>query len=520
MRLLSLFSMNLVQIFVVLGFVFGSLTAQAEVDLKKQVKILNESKSIKDMSSALKKLFEKPEDQRQIDKDAKAMSKMAAKSKWKYEIKGKEIAFKVNGRVHFTFKPVDINQGEFLFNGQKFVLNPRLSYEYHKAQMSKILRKQAGLEGFFINKAYAMSSGSRQASGPGTLLGNAGPGVIASAGVAGAAVIVTKNDKNRARQCVRDKVNERGSVTDGDLPNFNSAMQAGMMKYRENLLRKHSYGLVHLNKSHFQQTRITYDRGYSAVMHGDEHSGHGYRSWRTWNGRMNALVANYSGYHGGHGYIGNKNKKLGYHYAPECAGKQGKLFSGNCYGACVNENECLGRCVGAKMKNAPGWWAMERAPAYNHCRVGWEIYRNCLQCNNPWLDHRNNCRAEIPCESCNSRTNTWEPKGCIRQPDQAENCNVTIINPPTKPYCICNNGLLMAPGKDPSIQCKKVKCLPTCTNCTPDHKPAIHVEGGSLSTNCENRNNVECRENNDDDGGDAPDATGVPIPGEEEDTAQ
>ncbi len=180
MRLLSLFSGNLIHTPVVLensrpgllkkhgfsnmigvslivfGFVFGSLTARAEVDLKEQVKILNKSKSIKDMTASLKRIFKRPEDHRQINKDAKKMSKMAAGSKWKYEVKGKDIAFMVNGRVLFTFRPVDAKKGKFLFNGHKFVINSRLSYKQNKAQMSKVLRRQtAGLEQFFIDKAHA-----------------------------------------------------------------------------------------------------------------------------------------------------------------------------------------------------------------------------------------------------------------------------------------------------------------------------------------------------------------------------
>ena len=142
---------------IVFGFVFGPLTARAEMGVKEQVKVLNRSKSIKNMSVALKMIFRSPEDHRQIDKDAKAIAKMAAKSSWRYEVKGKkEIAFRADGRVYFTFRPVDINRGKFLFNGRKFVINPKLSYEQHKARMSKILKNQtAGLEQFFINEAHA-----------------------------------------------------------------------------------------------------------------------------------------------------------------------------------------------------------------------------------------------------------------------------------------------------------------------------------------------------------------------------
>ena len=178
MRLLSLFSGNLIHTpvvpensrpgllkkhgfsntiglsLIVFGFVFGSLTARAEVDLKEQVKILNKHKSIKDMSASLKRVFKRPADHREIDKAARRISKMATGSKWWYEVKGKEIAFMVNGRVLFTFRPVNVNKGEFLFNGHKFVLNSKLSYKRHKARMSKILRRQAaGLEQFFYRQS-------------------------------------------------------------------------------------------------------------------------------------------------------------------------------------------------------------------------------------------------------------------------------------------------------------------------------------------------------------------------------
>ena len=496
MKLLGLFSRNLTQMFVALGFVFVSLVVQAEMDLKEQVKLLNKSKSVEGMSSALKEVFWKPGDKKQIDKDAKAISKLAAKSKWKYEVKGQEIAFKVDGKIQFTFKSVDINQGEFLFNGQKFVINPRLSYKDHKEKMSKILRKHANnLEDFFINRAYAGSSGTPQASGPGTNLGNAGSGVIASAGVAGAAAVVSKNDKYRARKCVREQLNER-SATSQDV--------RGTRRYRRNLLSRYGEGLVDLKKHHFQRTRG--NSGYNAVMHGDEHSGWGYRSWRTWSGRMNAMVANHSGYHGGDGYIGNRDKRVGYHYAPECAGKQGRMFSGSCYGACLSEEECMQRCVGAKMKTSPGWWAMKQTPAYNHCKVSWEIYRNCLQCDSPWLDHRNNCVNQVECTRCNTETKKWEPEGCVRlTKDYVPPCDGPARpTPPAKPTCVCENGHWKSPQRDKSgneIPCDRPAgqtCeppVPACTGCDPNTKKA--VPAGCRPTDA--YSDERCSQGNDDD---------------------
>lgn len=379
MKLLNVSFRNLVQIFVALGFIFGSLSAQAE-DLKEQVKLLNKSKSAKDMGSALKKIFNKPEDQRKINADIKTASKMAKKYKWvwKYELKGKEIAFKVNGKIQFTFKPVNANHGEFLFNGQKFTLNHRLSYEDHKKRMSKILfKEQASLEQFFINKAHAFAAGAISPEDSPVLRK-----IATGASISAASEVVNDGDKARARQCIRGKLND-DSALDKDTEYGNED------KYRSALLKNKSVnGLsTELNRSHFENTQ-----GYNAVSD----------RWGSWNQRISAIVGNYSDNKWSDGYIQYENREeYGYSYLPKkCTDKSGNpkkvgFFEVSCRGACFDENSCIEKCTKAKMNTQKGWWGMKRHVAKAHCDFAWTVYQNCLYCNHPWRDHNKpNCKVE------------------------------------------------------------------------------------------------------------------------------
>ena len=422
MKLLSLFSKNLVQTFLALGFVFGFPSVQAE-DLKEQVKLLNKSKSAKNMGSALKKIFNKSEDQRKINKDVKTALKMSKKHKWvwKYELKGKEIAFKVNGKTQFTFKPVHANHGEFLFNGQKFVLNPGLSYEDHKKRMSKILsKKQASLEQFFINKAHAF------ASRPNTPKTSPVLKHMATSGLATASIVVNNEDKARARQCVRNKL-DLEHADDGD-PN-----KKVKERYRNKLLRgQEEKGLKsYLNGDHFQSGQG--GQGYQAVA---------YR-WGTWWQRIDAIVGNYSDNKWSNGYIQyDDREKYGYSYLPGCSKNVG-LFEVSCRGACRDKNSCIGKCTAAKMNNAKGWWGMTAVAARGHCEFAWDVYQNCLYCNHPWKDHTQGCfkkteeTAPKPYCECDTKSRNWiglpncviPPKG--KSPTLCHDVETAIL-------CTCN----------------------------------------------------------------------------------
>ncbi len=372
MKLLSVFFRNLFRIFVVMGFVFGALTVQAKVDLKvdlkEQVKLLNKSKSLRDMGLTLKKFFKSPGDQRQIDKDMKVVSKAVKKWMWRYELKGNEIAFRSNGRIQFSFKPGDMAQGVFSFNGQKFVVNPDLSYASHKDLLSKILnKKQSALEQLFVRKAQAILP------------------LLLIAGAA-AMVLVSSNAQAKTPEA-RQAADVRKCVKAED----NSTYEERAAKYcRTSGKCGDNQELYKLERHHFQNRRS--DRGLNVIKNGG-HGTPGYSSWRTLRGRMIAIVGNYSGSpkHLVDGHAGYRN------------------FNG---------------CMKAKTTNKRGWWAMNNDIAARYCEFGWDIYQNCLKCGNPWQCEQTPVVVapspvsvkDPPPEpvTCQCINNQWSPTGCTQ----------------------------------------------------------------------------------------------------------
>ena len=401
MKLLNLFSRNLVQMLVAMGFIFSAWTGQAKVDLKEQVKLLNKSKSVDNMGFALKNFFKTSKDQRQIDKDIRAMAKTMKKWTWRYELKGNEIAFRSNGKIQFVFKPGNMDKREFTFNGQKFVLNPDLTYASHRDQLLKILNsKQSNLEQLFVRKAQAFFFIAAIIAAAVAVTVSANANAETSSGP-------SKGEKRKARKCAKS--------------HENSVYQDKSRAF----LGNDNSNMYDLEKEHFR-TNIN-DRGYNVVSSGDENSGRGYRSWRKLKGRVMAIIGNYSGYHGADGYIGN-NKTWGYRDGVHCQGK-----------------ECINRCVKAKVRNARGWWAMKNSPARQHCTFAWNIYQNCLQCKNAWQDRNSNC----------GRTSVV---AVVPPPPPLQDC---VCNKQTGDFIITHT---QGKDKETTTQSctKRGTCLPTC----------------------------------------------------------
>ena len=446
MKLLSLFSRNLVQLFVAFGFIFGSLSVHAKVnlkELKEQVSLLNKTRSEKALVSAMTETFTKPGDKKKIASDIRKALKLVKKHKWvwKYELKGREIVLKVNGETQFSFKPVDVDQREFLFNGQKFVLNPSLSYEENKKAMSKILfKKQAGLEQFFINRAYAFGGRPGKNNTDDNLRSSTTGRVytysedVSTTALAAGAIVVSTSQKQAARGCVSTM-------------NLEALSNDGMFKYRKKLLSGFNGGTDERmtradfqKESHYKKAKSGYNaRGRKLSC-----------TYRLFRDRISAMVGNLSHDKNSCGYIENDGRmdrpKYGYSYLPEYnRGKKCGLFEPSCKGACHDKNTCMERCMRAKMN--PKWWGMRRDSAARHCNFTWTVYQNCLRCKEPWLNHETGCR-NLPC-SCNTATGDWIRNDNCVVPEDEDGCKKAEEPIATIPKCECKGSQMVYPGGTP-----------------------------------------------------------------------
>ena len=274
MKLLVLLFRN--PVFIVAGFIFGSTLSQAQPQVQKEdqgptevkrevasqtqqsfkkfADSLNENKTAEAMGSILKDLFKTSEDHRQIDMDVKKASKTVKNWNWRYLKDG--IAFVVNGKTQFRFKPIDAKKGKFLFNNQEFTMNPSLSYMSHRTQLQNILSKKQGfLEAMFINKAQALAPFAIFA------LGAVGMGIVAASDKG------KINPKLLAYRCVRDSWTETM---------FNTT-------YPE-IANLHTDEFKHFRGEKHRDRRRHYRNATYAPY-----------KWGKLRNRMMALVANYSG---------------------------------------------------------------------------------------------------------------------------------------------------------------------------------------------------------------------------------
>ena len=264
-------------VFIVAGFVFGSTLSQAQSQvqkgdqgptqakrvvasqpsgsLKKIMDSLNETKTVETMGSVLKDFFKTAEDHRQIDMDVKEASKTVKNWNWRYL--EDEIAFVVNGKTQFRFKPSDAKKGKFLFNNQEFTMNPSLSYMSHKNQLQNILSKKQGvLETMFINKAQAIA-----------------PFVVFALGLAGVG-IVAATDKGKVKpellayRCAKDSWTETM---------FNTTYP----EIADLRPEKHFQGEKPRDRRRYYRNATYEPQNYK---------------WNKLRNRMMALIANYSGY--------------------------------------------------------------------------------------------------------------------------------------------------------------------------------------------------------------------------------
>ena len=107
----------------------------------------------------LKKFFKSSGDHRQIDGDIKKIT--SAKKEYVYvkETKDGKTVIKINGKVQVNLQLLESDKKKFVFNmnGQRFIMNPELSYANHKSRLSSLLNpKQSVLESFLIREAYSV----------------------------------------------------------------------------------------------------------------------------------------------------------------------------------------------------------------------------------------------------------------------------------------------------------------------------------------------------------------------------
>jgi hypothetical protein len=155
-----------------LGLMLLTSTAMAE-----PIKLdLNQESSLDVMAEAMKEIFKTDEDQRMISYDLVKLRKLTEKWLWRFEAKGQQIDFRVNGRVQISLKFDEVEPQKFVhINGLKVeYAKPGLSYKSFMSQIEKALaRNQAHLfRGLFIQEAHAFF-GVLAGFGAGWLVGQA-----------------------------------------------------------------------------------------------------------------------------------------------------------------------------------------------------------------------------------------------------------------------------------------------------------------------------------------------------------
>ncbi len=124
------------------------------------------------MESNLKRFFKSPGDHHQIDRDIKKI--VNAKKEWvvETESKGDKRVLRIKGVIQLRFRLANIDREKIVFNinGQRFIMNPRLSYINHKNRFLTLLNSRQGfLESLFIREVYASSDGSGNKSDAGVI---------------------------------------------------------------------------------------------------------------------------------------------------------------------------------------------------------------------------------------------------------------------------------------------------------------------------------------------------------------
>ena len=310
-------------IFMVIGFVFSMVLARAEVDMGKQVDTLNQFKTPESMAPVLKNFFRTAEDHRHIDMDVKNASKTVKKWNWMYDTENNKIAFVSNGKVRFHFQLRDLNKREFVFNGQKFIMNPLLSYINHKKRLLKIMdTKQGVLESLLIKKSHAVtplvafalfglgiligmnirSSNSKSSAPVGST--NA-PGERTGAGVGNGRTSETRSNNRFAYRCAENM---------GD--SYYSRFE----------------GISTLFPSHFQE---------------NHHYRKAYRFYGL-NDRMLSIIRKYSGM--------NSKKP---HFS--------------------NVEGCIEAKTSPRYNREEDWGGLKKEYAKAHCEGAWAIYQECLR---------------------------------------------------------------------------------------------------------------------------------------------
>lgn len=147
-----------------LSFIFGSLTAQAELSHDDLVRLhyeLNYFNTAQDFGNGLKTMFKSKEDQRLIDKDVKQFEKVAKKWDWRFEVKRSgKINFRVNGKVQVSLKVINPQKKVFELFGEKIVVSDSMKYIQFREVVGKVFSKNyASNDSLFIRKANAIAVG-------------------------------------------------------------------------------------------------------------------------------------------------------------------------------------------------------------------------------------------------------------------------------------------------------------------------------------------------------------------------
>lgn len=147
----------ILNLFLALSLAIGSTVAYAnQAPFANVVKDLNENNSLEDMHAALKAQFTTKEDHRLIDADIKKMKAPTLTWTWRYETSGDSMVFRVNGNAGVKIKVVDAEKNEYMVNGQKMILAPKMGYLAATTKINTILANEVvSLDKLFFTEAHA-----------------------------------------------------------------------------------------------------------------------------------------------------------------------------------------------------------------------------------------------------------------------------------------------------------------------------------------------------------------------------
>jgi hypothetical protein len=150
---------NLLTLILSASMVLIGNPAQASTNpLRGALDYLNYNNDVAGFAGPLKTQFKTQEDHRQIDSLIASLADTTKKWVWRFEVQeGKQIAFRVNGKVQWTMTKLNIDDNKFEINGQEVQLRPGESFLSFQTKLTQILnKKSASLESIFINEAHAI----------------------------------------------------------------------------------------------------------------------------------------------------------------------------------------------------------------------------------------------------------------------------------------------------------------------------------------------------------------------------